>query len=79
MTPSIFQVLFAHLLFTPADASTSSFAALKEDHPAAWGAFTADLAQLQRDIKARNAVLVATNEAPYLYLAPENMPLSIDT
>lgn len=70
---------FAHLLSTPADASTSSFAALKQDHPAAWGAFTAELAQLQRDIKARNAALMATNEAPYLYLAPENMLLSIDT
>lgn len=70
---------FAHLLSTPADASTSSFAALKQDHPAAWGAFTAELAQLQRDIKVRNAALMATNEAPYLYLAPENMLLSIDT
>lgn len=70
---------FAHLLSTPADAFTSSFAALKQDHPAAWGAFTAELAQLQRDIKARNAALMATNEAPYLHLAPENMLLSIDT
>lgn len=75
---SVFQTLFAHLLTTPSDAPASSYAALKEDHPAAWGAFTADLAQLQRDIEARNAALVAANEAPYPYLAPENMPLSID-
>lgn len=75
---SVFQTLFAHLLTTPSATPVATYAALKEENPAAWGAFVADLGQLQRDIDRRNAALVAADEAPYPYLAPENMPLSID-
>ncbi|GAB0490785.1 hypothetical protein MMPV_002023 [Pyropia vietnamensis] len=75
---SVFQTLFAHLLTTPSETPASTYAALKEENPTAWGAFVADLDQLQRDIDRRNAALVAAGRAPYPYLAPENMPLSID-
>lgn len=75
---SVFQTLFAHLLTTPSETPASTYAALKEENPTAWGAFVADLDQLQRDIDRRNAELVAAGRAPYPYLAPKNMPLSID-
>jgi len=78
MGASLFQTLFAYLLTTPTDTPASAYAALAESHPAAVGAFAADLGRLTEEIDARNAALVAADEQPYPYLSPANMPLSID-
>eukprot|EP00168_Porphyra_purpurea_P014529 TRINITY_DN41_c0_g1_i11.p2 TRINITY_DN41_c0_g1~~TRINITY_DN41_c0_g1_i11.p2 ORF type:complete len:516 (-),score=188.93 TRINITY_DN41_c0_g1_i11:190-1737(-) len=62
---SLFQALFGHLLSAPTDAPASSYAAVKDRHPAAFGAFTADLQRITQEINERNQVLVANGEMPY--------------
>lgn len=78
---SLFQTFFGYLLSSPTQAPATSIeaqSALREEFPAEVGALAADLRRIQADIKERNDKLVAIGQAPYVYLSPENMPLSID-